>query len=629
MRLIINPILAGNAFRERFDNPISIKSLLLFGAVVAIFVGFGIALSIARSKIGEKKAQNIEEFYEDEVLETKRLERTLSIALVAVAVVAVAIAAYYVWEPTRQAKMTTSFETRSVRRGQTLYANVSMAGYNNVQSLGCADCHGGYDPETGRYANGGTATYTLKALKDPESDPACADDKKFTNPDCITTSVSWKAPALNTVLYKYPIRKTEAGKPFTSSCRLEDQRTTADCRSQVFDILTYGRPGTPMPAWGVAGGGPKNEQALNDLVNFLAAIQLPADEAPQPLRSGAIIIQKKKVDTAEQTLKTAKEDALENGVPQSKLELTTSVVTANETLNAEKAKLKEIESKTENEYIREQAISEAKDAITAAQKVVDEEAPLAVASAQSQYDDALQAYKAESVFVSIGNPQDYLDKIETEQTEIKIEKRIEEAKLKKNKSAANKADAELEELRRLKNVAQNVLESRDALAVANATQRVFAPESLKNAKARLTQLESESDGQLLFEYNCARCHTKGWSYFTPGNARIPLPAPQGTGGFGPNLSGGNVVRQFTDAKDQVNFIASGSIFQGAYGAGGIGSGRMPGFNATSGRVLEDSQIEAIVKYEREGLSGEGHNSLGVENLGSGILSSQSSNQGDK
>ena len=205
---------------------------------------------------------------------------------------AVSIALYYVWEPTRQAKMTDSFQTRSVRRGQTLFANVGMVGYNNVQSLGCANCHGGYDPETGRYANGGAASFTLKAAKDPETDPACEGDNKFTNADCVTTSVSWKAPALNTVMYKFPIRKTEAGKPFKSSCRLEDQRKTADCRSQVYDILVYGRPGTPMPAWGVAGGGPKNEQAIDDLVNFIASIQLPADEAAQPIRSGEIIKQK-------------------------------------------------------------------------------------------------------------------------------------------------------------------------------------------------------------------------------------------------------------------------------------------------------------------------------------------------
>ena len=96
MRLaFIEPIIAGNAFRERFDNPISIKSLLLFGAIIATFVGLGIALNLAKSKFGEKKAQNQEKFYEDEVLETKKLERTLSVELIAVAVVHGSIVLYY------------------------------------------------------------------------------------------------------------------------------------------------------------------------------------------------------------------------------------------------------------------------------------------------------------------------------------------------------------------------------------------------------------------------------------------------------------------------------------------------------------------------------------------------------
>jgi hypothetical protein len=53
---------------------------------------------------------------------------------------------------------------------------------------------------------------TIKSLKDPATDPACAGDEKFRNPDCITTTVSWKAPSLNTALYKYPITKSRSNK---------------------------------------------------------------------------------------------------------------------------------------------------------------------------------------------------------------------------------------------------------------------------------------------------------------------------------------------------------------------------------------------------------------------------------
>lgn len=616
MRLAV--YIAGNAIRERFENPISILSLLLFGAIVVAFITVGYCISLAISKRGERKAQNKTEFYGDEILETKKLERTLAVALLAVAVIAIAISLYYIWEPTRQAQMTTSFETRSVRRGQTLYANESTKGYSPTQSLACANCHGGYNADTGRWAEGGSAQYTLKSLKDPNTDPACADDKKFTNPDCVTVSVAWKAPALNTVLYKYPIRKAEENNPFKSSCVLSEQRTTPDCRSQVYDILTYGRPGTPMPAWGVAGGGAKNEQAINDLVDFLASIQLPADQAAQPLRSAEIIMQKNKIKTAREALVAAKEKVLESGVAPADVKSDASVVAAQEALDVEKTALKAIEAKTETQYLREKAISDAQAEVAKAQKAVDEEVPAALASAQKDYDAALQAYQDEPAFDAYPNPQAYLDELDKKQTEIKLEKKVEEAKTKGNKKVVAQADAELLEVLRLKNIASNLIEARDALATAKATSTIFAPEALSNSKARLAQLQSESDGQLLFESNCARCHTKGWSYFTPSDGRVPLPAPQGTGAFGPALETVNLKRQFMTSDEQYSFISSGSSSQAVYGSRGVGTGRMPGSNSVAGRVLEDDQIRAIVEYERNDLTGAGTNSLGTRNLGSGV-----------
>lgn len=623
MRLI-NIFIGGNALVERLENPLTIKSFLMFGAIVILFVVTGIAIKFAISKFGEKSPQNLDPFYEDEVLETKKLERTLAVALVAAAVIAVGIGLYYVWEPTRQSKMTTAFDTRSVRRGQTFYANEGMFGYNNVQSLGCANCHGGFDPETGRYANGGSTNFTLKAAKDPETDEACAGDLRYTNPDCVTSSVSWQAPALNTVLYKYPIQKAEQNNHFRSSCRLADQRTTPNCRSQVYDILVFGRPGTPMPAWGVAGGGPKNEQAIDDLIAFLASIQLPEDEAAQPIRSGEIIKQNKKIATANEELKEAKAKALEGGLDSSQVNKSEDVIKAQAALDEQKAVLETIKAKTETQYMREAALNTALQQIDSAQKTLDE-APGVVTSSQTQFDLATRAYNKESALAGFANPQEYLDKIEADQVEIKLEKKIEQAKASKNKRAETTADKELQEVRRLKNVSLNVLETREVLATANATLKVFAPEGLKNAKARLAQLQGSSDGELLFEYNCARCHTQGWSYFTPENARVALPAPHGTGAFGPNLANGEVVRQFTDRSSQINFIAAGSIFQAQYGERGVGTGRMPAFNGVAGRVLDDGQIEAIVTYERESLIPGKENSLGVKNLGSGSLSGSKGN----
>jgi mono/diheme cytochrome c family protein len=65
--------------------------------------------------------------------------------------------------------------------------------------------------------------------------------------------VSWNAPALNNVLYRYD----------------EDQ---------VRYILNYGRPGTPMAAWGTPGGGPLTTQQVDDIIAYLWSVQLKPED---------------------------------------------------------------------------------------------------------------------------------------------------------------------------------------------------------------------------------------------------------------------------------------------------------------------------------------------------------------
>ena len=65
--------------------------------------------------------------------------------------------------------------------------------------------------------------------------------------------MNWKAPALNTVLYRFS-------------------------EGEVKDILTYGRPGTPMAAWGVEGGGPLSNQQLDNVIDYLWSVQISHDE---------------------------------------------------------------------------------------------------------------------------------------------------------------------------------------------------------------------------------------------------------------------------------------------------------------------------------------------------------------
>ncbi len=111
-------------------------------------------------------------------------------------------------------------------------------------------------------------------------------------------------------------------------------------------------------------------------------------------------------------------------------------------------------------------------------------------------------------------------------------------------------------------------------------------------------MQLATDGQILFQNNCARCHTRGWSYFDPNEPLSnPLPSPMGSGAYGPNLTNGDVDRQFPPPNGEPSCSpgsASACEQNQGYGIRGISSGRMPHF----GSVLTKAQIEEIMAYER-------------------------------
>ena len=111
----------------------------------------------------------------------------------------------------------------------------------------------------------------------------------------------------------------------------------------------------------------------------------------------------------------------------------------------------------------------------------------------------------------------------------------------------------------------------------------------------------KTEGQVLFELHCARCHTPRWP--ARGPAQLPnnggevqiVPGPAGSGRYGPALNTVSLERLFPDIEDQISFIATGAADNVAYGEfARLGNYGMPGF----GRVLSDDEIRAIVEYER-------------------------------
>jgi mono/diheme cytochrome c family protein len=109
-----------------------------------------------------------------------------------------------------------------------------------------------------------------------------------------------------------------------------------------------------------------------------------------------------------------------------------------------------------------------------------------------------------------------------------------------------------------------------------------------------------SEGEVLFNVNCARCHTPLWpargEQVQPNGTVVTVePGPPGAGRYGPALNRVGLLRTFPDIEDHVAFVQRGADDNVPYGVGPkLGNYGMPGFE----QVLDEAQIRAIVEYER-------------------------------
>ena len=174
-----------------------------------------LGVSALRSRGKEEIAPNISGGRTDEELETRRLERTQLGAVIFAGFLAVSLPLYFLGEGARQEGFVEQFSEESVARGEHL-----------VEEFACYNCHG-------PGGSGGVANYIEKRTG---------------------VATSWAVPSLDDIFYRYE----------------------AD---EVNFWVTYGRPNTPMPAWGLAGGGAMNTNQVQDIVNYLSTIQIPQAEA--------------------------------------------------------------------------------------------------------------------------------------------------------------------------------------------------------------------------------------------------------------------------------------------------------------------------------------------------------------
>lgn len=214
--------------------------LVLIALIIGIVFAFT-NLRAGRAEVGSEieLAPNRKPYLTDEELETKKLDRTLSLGLLGLVIVGVGLPLYWLQEPSRQDNAVRDIQRKFRDRGEEMFATTEKGGFN------CAFCHG----EKGV---GGIAPYTVT---DSEG--------RFLR------QVDWQGPALNTVLLRFT-------------------------RDEVRYILTYGRPFSPMPAWGAKGGGPLTEQKLQNLIDYIDSIQLtPAESQKQATEQLAKMMKEK------------------------------------------------------------------------------------------------------------------------------------------------------------------------------------------------------------------------------------------------------------------------------------------------------------------------------------------------
>lgn len=188
------------------------------GLTVAVVVLAGFVLLFirnsfqARAELGSEieLAANKKPYLDDEDLEGKKLDWSLGFALVTLGILALSLPFYWLAEPGRQEGAVDAYQLNFESRGEGVY----------IETAQCVNCHaaGGV---------GGVAAYVLQDQ-----------DGQF------LANAAWVAPALNNVYLRYS----------------EDEVTY---------ILNYGRPGSPMAAWGTPGGGPLTAQQIQNVQEYI------------------------------------------------------------------------------------------------------------------------------------------------------------------------------------------------------------------------------------------------------------------------------------------------------------------------------------------------------------------------
>lgn len=491
-----------------------LNSLVMVLAAVAIVVwlSFMFAGSV-RGKGGEDVPANLQPGIPNDELEGPRLDKALTWSLIFAAFMAVSMPVYFLGETERQAGFVEEFAEQSLARGEAAAAPTLDGG------LDCAGCHG-------PGLSGGVAPYI-----EGRSNVATA----------------WTAPRLDTILYRYD-------------------------REEVKFWIVYGRPGTPMPAWGLEGGGPLNDQEVEDLLNYIESVQLTQAEALSLIESD--------LSTAQTRLEASAESAASLLASQETLvRFANDAVRFAPALTVIRENIQELAADTGVDVDRD-GISDRAERLLPL--LFDEVASLGLGEYEVigvtpilipdleldprnprtngllDDDDVLHGYIDDA-----GHPvEGDLSKI------VKTIQLFEVA----GENQARTLDRFQGGLDFLAEAVSDALWEVDVEAVAAAT---FDGD-----------IDSAQRAINLFNANCSRCHTTGYS------AGAAFQGPIGAGAFGPSLLPPRATVQFGDVASLTEFIGKGSESGQPYGINGIGRGYMPAF----GGLLSQDDLDLLAAY---------------------------------
>ena len=461
-------------------------TLIAFGIIAAL--AFFTAAGFRGSGKVNDYAPNLSKYRTDDDLETKTLDRTLTVAVLLASILTIMIPLYYLGEQERQEGFVEEFDEVSVERGEHLY-----------EEFGCGNCHGAD-------GSGGAASYVEKRSG---------------------INVTWTAPAINNVFYRY-----------------DDE--------EVRYWLIYGRANSPMPAWGLEGGGPMNDGQLDDLIEYMHHFQI----------------------TQESELRT-----IEMNINSSLSRIETSELLVENEIARQKELIQSVEEAPSKLPIVEKAVQDVS-ALLSKEGGIDTDEDGLSDSTETE----LSTYSA-SISEALGTSILNLDP-DNEQS-IPGRKDLSVAK-----GYLSQLESELINIR-------IVSEGYDKFINEAETGLEFLEKALEEKLWEVSFDEianSTFDGDLekairavgLFNAYCARCHTAGYS------AGVAYTKEIASGGLGPALRAGRANIQFKQREDLIDFIVKGSVNGKAYGVNGVGGGKMPGFGA----VLPESDIALIIDYLR-------------------------------